>query len=475
MKHLCVLLLVAVLSVVLVPSVPAEPTNGQPRSSAGLAEAELDAVAARAPELLSRYLATDTTNPPGNEIVGARFLAAVLESEGIEARIYESAPGRGNLYARLKGNGEKRPLILLSHIDVVPAVAADWSHPPFAGEESDGIIYGRGALDAKGVGVVQLLAMVAAKRMAIPLRRDIILLATADEETGGRLGAGWMVDNHFELFDGAEFVLNEGGFIHNSPDKPPVYFLDAAEKGPCWFSVVASGQPGHGSRPARETAVTRLVEALGKLASWQRPLEVGPVVAGYYAAYAVLDEEHARQFRQLERSLEDDEFKAWFLDHPRWAALIQDTLVPTVLRGSVKTNIIAPQASAEVDSRLLPGHSCDDFLAAVSVRIGSEYVRVEPGDVSFPSSGSPLNNELTAAVESLAAAAGDAVVLPGLITGFTDSHYFREKGIAAYGFVPIAVNSEELDSIHAPDERVSAAELTAAVKRMLRLIENLAG
>jgi acetylornithine deacetylase/succinyl-diaminopimelate desuccinylase-like protein len=369
----------------------------------------------------------------------------------------------------------KRPIILLSHIDVVPAVADEWIHPPFQGLIVDGAVHGRGALDAKGVGLTQALAMIALKKLGVPLERDIILLATADEEAGGRFGARWFVENQFGLISDAEFVLNEGGFIRRSEDRPLIYNLNAGEKGPCWFRITAGGDPGHGSRPASSTAVTRLIAALAKLVAWEQPIEVGAVVAGYYAAYAALDAEHARQFRQLARSLEDPVFRQWFMSDPAAAALVQNTLAPTVLSGSSKTNIVPGSASAEVDARLLPGHECGEFLDDVRALIGNEHVVVEDVGVDFASSQSPLDNELTEAVERVAAAdAASAVVLPGLQTGFTDSHYFREKGIHAYGFVPIIVSSEERNAMHGPNERVRIDDLTAGVVRLVDLLNEVA-
>lgn len=431
----------------------------------------IGSVADRAPDLLSSYIRIDTVNPPGNEIAGARFLAELLEAEGISTQIFEPEAGRGSLVARLPGNGSKPPIVLLSHIDVVPAAAELWSHPPFEGLIVDGAVHGRGALDAKGVGITHVLALIALKRMGVVLDRDIIVMATADEETGGRLGVGWLLENQFPMVADVEFVLNEGGFIRRSEGRPLIYNMNAGEKGPCWFKVVASGDPGHGSRPAADTAVTRLVTALARLADWERPISVGPVVAGYYAAYAALDEEHARQFRQLARSLEDPVFREWFMSDPIAAALVQDTLAPTVLLGSSKTNIVPAEASAEIDSRLLPGHDCGEFLDEVRGLIGNEFVRVVEGSVRFPSSQSPLDNSLTEAVETVAAGdAASSVVLPGLQTGFTDSHYFREKGIASYGFVPIVVSNAERVAIHGPNERVQVEDLRAGVVRMVEIL-----
>ncbi len=477
--------LLAALLVVLVTAAPArataegsEPPPDPVVSVVAIApqdpEAIIDTVAAMAPGLLAEYIRVDTTNPPGNETLAARFLAGVLEREGIGSSIFEPEPGRGSIYARIRGKGDARAIVLLSHTDVVPVDETHWKHPPMAGKTVDGVLYGRGALDAKSVGVVQFLAVVALKRAGIELSRDIILLATADEETGGRLGAGWMVEEHGELFEDVSFVLNEGGFILETEGAPLIYNVGAAEKGPCWFRVVATGPAGHGSRPAEGTAVVRLVEALGKLVAWERPLEVGPVVAGYFAAYAAIDEDHARQFRQLERSLEDESFGSWFMGQPAWAALVRDTLVPTVLVGSRKTNIVPAEATAEVDSRLLPGHSCEDFMAEAATLVAGEGVRVEPHGTAFPSSQSPLDSSLVDAIERSAAAEdGPAFVIPGMVAGFTDSHYFREKGIEAYGFVPIVISRQEANSLHAPDERVRVAELEQGVRRMVKLLIDL--
>jgi len=455
---------------------PGPQQAGQPLERLGEdAERRIADAAAGASELLSRYLTIDTSNPPGNEIAGARFLYDVLVADGIEAQIFESEPGRGNVYARLPGAGTKRPVLLLNHIDVVPANPAEWRHDPYRGLVAEGLVYGRGALDCKGVGIVQLLSLVALKRAGVELARDVIFLATADEETGGRLGTGWFVAEHFNLIRDVEFVLNEGGFIHRSDRMPLVFNVNAAEKAPCWFRVVAQGEPGHASRPPTQTAVTRLVAALHRLTTWHLPLEVGPIVAGYYSAYAQLDTANARYYRELAHSLSNEtEFRHAFLNDPAAAALVRDTITPTVLRASPKTNVVPATAWAEVDSRLLPGHECDRFLDSVRMRIGDEQVRVEPAGVSFPATQSPIDSELMAAVERAAAAeTQDAVVLAGLLTGFTDSHWFRDRGIAAYGFSPIEASAEQRQAIHGPDENVDVAALERGVRRMTTILREL--
>jgi acetylornithine deacetylase/succinyl-diaminopimelate desuccinylase-like protein len=436
--------------------------------------ADASSVAGRAPELLRQLLRIDTVNPPGNEIDGAHFLADVLAQAGIESTIYQSAPGRANLFARVPGSGEQGAALLLSHLDVVPADAEEWDQPPFAGDLEEGVIHGRGALDCKGVSIIQALALVAVAAREVPLARDVILLATADEETGGHLGAGWMLEKHPELFEGVDFVLNEGGFIHRDPGRPLVFNFNAAEKGPCWFRVTAEGEPGHGSRPSADNAPARLVRALAALLAWERPWQVLPVVQDYFAAASEFepDLDRALAYRDLRTALADPEFYAWFTAEPSAAALIHDTLAPNVLVAGTKTNVVPGKAWADVDSRLLPGHDCSLFLDEVRAQVGAEQVTVESIGVSFPSSASEPAGPVIDAVRRLAAEEGEeAVVLPGMLTGFTDSHWFRRRGIPAYGFVPLAVDIPQRKGVHAPNERVEAAELSRAVDRLVRLLE----
>ena len=245
------------------------------------AESDWNAAEKEAGELLSHYLRVDTTNPPGNEVVAAQFWKEVLAREGIESQVFESQPGRGVVYARLKGTGEKKALILLHHLDVVPAVKSDWEHDPFAGMIKDGYVHGRGAIDCKGVAVVQFMALALLKRAGMSMKRDIIFLGTADEEAGGQHGAGWFVDNHFDLIADAELLLTEGGGIRIL-DGRRSYDVDIAEKAPCWIQLEASGPAGHGSRPLPETAVTRLIHALEKIIRYETEIKVVPACAGVF-------------------------------------------------------------------------------------------------------------------------------------------------------------------------------------------------
>jgi len=439
------------------------------------ARADLDwhALGEEAATLLSDLIRVDTTNPPGGETAAANLLARKFRAEGIETEVMESAPGRGNLYARLPGQGGARPLILLSHLDVVPADPRDWRIAPFGGIRERGHIYGRGALDAKGLSVIQAMAVIALKRSHRPPGRDVIVLATADEETGGAAGAGWLVHHRRELLGNAEYLLTEGDHIHLRGGRKIVQ-VSVAEKTPCWLKLVAHGESGHGSTPPRFTAVTRLIRALNKIRRYRTPISLVPAVESYFAAFAPLEKEPLRgALTHLHDALEEPQFLADFTRNPRQNALIRDTITPTVLQGSSKTNVIPAEASAQLDCRLLPGEDPAAFIAQLRSVIGDDAVAVETL-LSFPASSSDPSSPLITAVRQLAAAdLGGAPVVPSVIPGFTDSHYFREQGVASYGFIPFVLTEEEEKTVHGSNERVSIQNLENGVRRLVMLLHTL--
>src|SRR5438128_2225759 len=246
-------------------------------------EGDWKALGDEAIALLSQYLRINTTNPPGNEIAAARWLAQVLQRDGIEARIFEPAPGKANLYARVRGDGSARPLIFLNHMDVVLASPEYWKVDPFGGVVQDGYVWGRGALDMKGEAIAQLMTLITLKRAGVPLKRDVIFLATSDEEVGAGVGAGWFVEAHPELVRDAEFLINEGGTIRADVNGRIEYYgVGTTEKSPFWLDVTARGTSGHGSRPTPDNPVHRLVRALSRIANHQTPLIVTPAVERYF-------------------------------------------------------------------------------------------------------------------------------------------------------------------------------------------------
>jgi acetylornithine deacetylase/succinyl-diaminopimelate desuccinylase-like protein len=425
--------------------------------------------------LLADLIRADTQNPPGEETAAARVLARKLEADGIVSEVIESRPGRGNLHARIRGTGAGRPIVLLAHLDVVPADARAWRVPPFTGERKDGFVWGRGALDAKGVAAVQAMAAIALVRSARPLDRDLILLATADEETGGRAGAGWIVEQRSDLVKGAEYLLTEGDHIHARPGGRRVVQVAIAEKTPCWVRLTARGDAGHGSAPPAETAVTRLVSVLERVRGHQTPVRVVPAVAAYFAALAQFEKPPLQhRLADLAAAIEDPTFRQEFTRNPRQNALVRNTITPTVLAGSVKTNVIPSEASAELDCRLLPGEHPDDFVASLRAVIDDERIQLEPF-LSFPASASDPNSGLVAAIGRAVASEFDgAPVVPSVITGFTDSHYFRDLGIQSYGFIPFVLDETEQKRVHGVDERVSLENLRDGVRRLVTLLRALA-
>ncbi|MBI3783242.1 MAG: M20/M25/M40 family metallo-hydrolase [Deltaproteobacteria bacterium] len=437
-------------------------------------EIEWAGVEKEAATFLSDYIGIDTTNPPGNEVAAAHFLAERFNAAGIAAQVFESQPGRGSVLAKLPGRGNARPIILLNHLDVVPANRAEWETPPFDGILRNGAVFGRGALDCKGVGTIEAMALLLLKRQGVELKRDVVFLATADEETGGKLGAGWMVDHHFDKLANAEFLLNEGGHIHAAANGKRVYEVAVSEKTPCWLRLTATGKPGHGSAPARVTAVTALVHGLEKLSAYKAPITVTPEVQAYYAALAPMQTAELRtRYADLRGSLKNDAFRQEFLGDAHNAAMVQNTCTPTVLNASQKTNVIPRTATAELDCRLLPGQDPTEFLKKVGDLIGDPTIQVETL-LNFPPSSSPTNNALYRSVQSMAEADGSSVV-PAVLTGFTDSHYFRDKGIVSYGFLPLTLSDEDTLGEHGLNERLATEQLREGTRRLLALLQMLDG
>lgn len=430
------------------------------------------AVEREATHLLSAYLQVDTSNPPGNEGAAAHFLADQFRAEGIDARVFESAPGRGSVLARLAGTGSGRPIVLLNHLDVVPAKASEWQVAPFAGTIREGYVYGRGALDCKGFAAVEAMAMILLKRQGIRLGRDVLFLGTADEEVGGKLGAGWFVATHADALRNAEFVLNEGAHIAVRSDGRRVYEVAVSEKTPCWLRLTARGPAGHASAPPEDTAVTRLLRALDRVGAYAPPLDVDPAVQAYYGAIAPLaDPARAPLYRDVRATLADAAPRAAFLSDPYDAALVRNTITPTVLAGSTKTNVIPQTASADLDCRLLPSQDPQAFVATIAEVVADPEIAIDVL-LNFPPSSSPPAGALYEAIAAQAAREA-APVAPRVLRGFTDSHYFREKGIASYGFMPFEITRDDEQRMHGVDERLSVANLREGTRRLMAVLQTM--
>jgi len=423
-----------------------------------------------------------TVNPPGDEAPLAAYFATVLKASGIDARVIPtpsgaSTVGRAAVWARLPGAGTRPPIVLLSHLDVVPASRSDgWTVDPFAGVVDGRKVIGRGALDAKGLGVVHLLTLTELARRQTRLSRDVVLLATPDEENGGLDGAGWIVRERPQLLLGAEYLLTEGGGINVDPaGGPEAWQIAVSEKSPCWLQVETQGRPGHSSVPDDGDAVPRLLAALEPIRLRQSPLRVVPEVARMFRALAPLaPPQDANGFANLLDALTfDDAFRKRFLSEPAYAALVRDTVAITVLQGSPRTNVIPAEASANLDARLLPGGRCEDFSREIGDLAATSGARVRTL-LAFSSVSSSVETPLYRAIATVARRRDPtAIVVPRVLAGFTDAHYFRERGITAYGFVPRWQRRGELRGVHGTNENISIKNLRKGVETLVAILEEL--
>lgn len=438
----------------------------------------------RAASLLQEAIRIPTVNPPGNEAALARLLAAELGRAGLESGIVatpgpDGGPPRAAVWGRLRGSGKRPGIALLSHLDTVPADAKEWSVEPFEGERRDGYVWGRGALDSKGVVVAHLMTLLELAADDTKLERDVVFLATPEEETGGRLGAGWIAEHHPELVEGVGYLLTEGGGIQAAPsvgpEAPAIWGVALTEKAPCWLELKARGRGGHSSAPTPDAAVPRLIAALDRIRRAESPVQVSAIVETMFAKLAPFASEWDREgFLDLSHALEeDDAFRRRFLEQPHQNALVRNTVSITVLEGAPKTNVAPALARAELDARLLPGESCEAFSEALAILVDDPAIEIEPL-LSFSTRASTTDSALYRAIEKVAAGQNtDSIVVPRMIGGFTDAHWFRDLGIVSYGFVPRTLRGEEARRIHGIDERVAVSTLGASIELMLEIVKTL--
>jgi acetylornithine deacetylase/succinyl-diaminopimelate desuccinylase-like protein len=436
-----------------------------------------DSLASEAATRLSEYLRIKTVNPPGNESLGARWLQQVLAREGIEAQIFESSPGRGNLYARLPGTGRQRPLILLSHIDVVPATPATWKLDPWSGTIRDSVVWGRGALDMKGIAVVELMTMIALKRRGVALSRDVILIANADEETGST-GAEWFAREKAGLIRDAEFLINEGGSNRVDEKGTPEYYgVAVTEKVPYWLRLTVRGSPGHGSVPRPDNAAARLARVLGRIAAYETPLKVTPPAERYFKDLGTREKDPRRRRWLLNpaAAMRDPAAVRYLTSNLYYNAILRNTLSITGMRGSDKTNVIPAEATADLDIRLLPGVKPATFLAELRRVIADSTVEITPLRPDREASTSPLGGALVDAIkETVNEMDPGALITTPMLAGYTDSYYYRALGIGAYGLSPFRLTEEDIRTVHGNDERVSLANLRFGVEFFYRIVERVA-
>jgi acetylornithine deacetylase/succinyl-diaminopimelate desuccinylase-like protein len=392
-----------------------------------------NAVQSEAVGTIQSYVRINTSNPPGDVTKAADFLTAVLEREGIPVRRYESGAGRSIVVARLKGTGGAKPLLLLHHMDVVPTDPSRWQHDPFGAEIADGKIWGRGSIDMKGLGVVQLMSFILLKRQHVPLAGDVVLMAVPDEEVGGMLGAKWMLQNHYAEIE-PEYVLDEGGFGSRDLFAPGklVFGISVAEKKILWLKLRAEGIAGHGSQPHDQNPNDRLVRALAHLAEPLTP-----------SSFTVLDTMQSRV----------GEFAVNKFNN----AIQRSTISLTSLRSGVgdppKANVIPSVAEATLDCRVLPGTSKEQWMADLRRRLADPEIKIEIVYEGEDPIVTPQDSTFYRALESAVKRRhADAIVTPMVVPYGTDSNSFRPRGVKSYGFTPVVVPAAAVMSMHGDAE-----------------------
>lgn len=464
----------AAVGLVCCASLPTHPAGPPPQGApAHYARVDWKAAGDDAAQLLSAYLQVDTSNPPGNELAGAEFIADVLATEGIESEIITHSPGRASLIARVRGDGSERPLCLLSHIDVVPADAEAWpdGKGPFSGTiDEDGVIWGRGALDMKGMGALEIMTMLLLKRHDVPLRRDVVLLAVADEEVDNT-GAREIAEKHWDKV-GCSHLINEGGFGIEDlfSEGQTVFAVSVAEKGFLWLKMVARGEAGHGSTPIPGRAPDRLVRALGKLSE----REDQPYV--HESLYQLLTEagDHAggiegfvMQRPELVNLLVMDRL----LENPPARATITNTISVTGFEGmGTSPNVIPSEVSAQLDCRVLPGTTPAQMLLELRDTVDDPEIEFQVLGAA-PSTWNDWNDPLYfALVRHSLAGRSHATAGPVVAPGFTDSMFFRKRGVQAFGLIPFEISKEEAATMHGRHERVSVENVHDGLEALFKSV-----
>lgn len=417
----------------------------------------------RAVALLQEYLRINTTNPPGNEGPAAEFLEAILAGSGIKSKIIKSPAGRPNLVARLHGNS-KNALALMHHMDVVPCDESKWSVDPFGGEVRDGAIWGRGAIDMKGQGLMHVLAFCdlaeAVESGEVDLKRDALLVAVADEEEAGADGAGWLVENHPTEVECSELITEGGAGLRDALPGVDAFACAMTEKSFLWLRLIAEGDPGHGSVPPDDQAIIKILNVIAELRRISRRLHLSPPVARLFSSLASAGDGKLRAAIRAATSPVGPAVLPLIAKQlgPAQQALLRDTISITQVQAGYKSNVIPGSASATIDCRLLPDTDPDSYLTRLKAIAASHDVRIEEIDIGT-SGGISEPGELYHALEvACAREAPTARFVQSVSPGFTDARFWRSTGTSCVGLLPCLLTSELLATIHGDDERIPVDE-----------------
>jgi acetylornithine deacetylase/succinyl-diaminopimelate desuccinylase-like protein len=431
-------------------------------------------------EHFQAILRFDTTDPPGGEKPAADYLKQVLEKEGIEVEMFALEPHRPNVVARLKGNGKKRPLLLMAHTDTVNVDPKKWTFPPFSAQRDSGYVYGRGTVDDKDNVVAVLMFMLNAKRLNVPLDRDIIFLAEAGEEGSTRVGIQFMVNQHLPKIE-AEYCLAEGGGITRGGGKVKYASVQTIEKIPYAAEVIARGVAGHGSVPLKTNSIVHLSRAVAAIADWSPPIRLNETTSMYFERLASISSpEAAARYRSVLDTATAKEADAYFLDHePRHASMLRTSISPNIFQGGYRVNVIPSESRVTLDIRALPDENMQSFLDEIRKVVNDPTVEVKfaERDVRPGSREQRLDSDAFLAIENNVKKHYDAPTLPAMSTGATDMAYLRAKGIQCYGIGP-AIDEEDGPKgfgAHSDQERILESELHRFVRYHWDVVIELAG
>ena len=423
-------------------------------------------------------LRLDTSNPPGNETLVVEYLKSVLDKEGIETKVFANDPKRANLVARLRGNGKKRPVLIMGHTDVVTVDPTKWKYPPFSATREGGYVYGRGATDDKDNVVACLMVMLMLKRMNTPLDRDVILLAEASEEGGGADGIGYMVKEHFDEID-AEYCFAEGGGVVRSSGKIQYAAVATTEKISRGARLVARGISGHGSVPLRSNAIVHLANAVAKVAAWRTPVRLNDTTRAYFERLAKLSPpDAAARYQKLLRPGNSDDVQEYLaINEPRLNSTLRTSISPNIIKGGYRSNVIPSEAEATLDIRALPDEDMAWFFDEMKKVIDDPAIEIVRGSNSRP--GSPpsrLDTEAFRALEEANQHVYSTVTLPTMLTGATDMAQLRAKGVQCYGVGPMTDSEDGPKGFgaHSDQERLLEESIHKFVRFHLDIVLNLA-
>jgi acetylornithine deacetylase/succinyl-diaminopimelate desuccinylase-like protein len=456
------------------PGIPA----GNPVSP--LPHGDTSAIAKEAQGWLADLIKINTSNPPGNEQIAAMYIVGILAKEGIKAELIDMAPGRSAVVARLRSSAVAQPsraLLLVAHLDTVPVEKSRWSVDPFGAVVKDGYLYGRGAIDDKGMVAANLAVFISLKRSMAHLNRDVIFLATDDEEVGGDASIRTLITKHWEKF-AAGFAINEGGNVFIKNGKVQYAGVQADEKVAANIAVVAKGTSGHASQPTKDNAVVHLAAAVAKIGTYSAPVRFTSIVRRYFEGLAALeDDDIGKWMRSMETSDRGEHAQRVISDaSPLWNAMLRDTIAPTVLTAGVANNVIPAEARANLNVRLLPGDSISTVVNDLNKLVNDPLVRldVQP-NAGLAAPSSSLESEFYGVISKVVSREfGGAPALPFQSTWLTDSAQLRLYQVQALGLVPFPLTQDDLKRMHGDDERIPLAAFDKGVDVLAKIVNEFA-